>query len=164
MSVINRRVTEEEHPVMGLAPVADFNDTVQSTQAVSMANWGKAVFYILKGVGTTGTSTITVEACSNAAASSTSAIPFTYRSYATASSDVPSTDPTVATASGFTTTAGSAQLYVVEVDSDALVASGYNYVRLKCTEVVNSPVLGGILISLRNPRYLGVKAPTTVIA
>ena len=162
MTEINRRVTEEEHVVMGIAPVADFASGTVTTTVVNMKQHGKAVYTIIKGVGTTGTSTVTVEACSNAAASVVSAIPFTYRSYAGAT-DVPSTDPINATSAGFTTTAGSNQEYVVEVDADALLASGYNYVRLKMVEVVNDPVLGGVLISLRNPRFLGVQAPTTVL-
>jgi len=163
MTEINRRVTEEEHVVIGIAPVADFAAGTATSDVVHMQQHGKAVFTIIKGVGTTGTSTITVEACSNAAASAVSAIPFTYRSYAGAT-DVPSTDPINATSAGFTTTAGSNQIYVIEADADALLASGYEWMRLKMTEVANDPVLGGVLISLRNPRFLGVLAPSTVIA
>ena len=46
----------------GLDPVADaFAGTVQS-EAVNMGKYGRVGFLIYKGVGTTGTSTITVQA------------------------------------------------------------------------------------------------------
>lgn len=166
MPNLNMRATEEMHFVRGIAPVANaFAGTVQ-TQCVNMSSWRKCVFDYIKGVGTTGTATITVEACTAQDGTGSTAIPFTYRSYATSSatSDVPTTAPTAATASGFTTTAGSDQRYVIEVDQANLLAvSGAKYVRLKSTEVVASAVLGGIEIILMNPLYTGAATPTTVI-
>ncbi len=163
MTALNHSFLEEMHPVIGIAPVADFNDTTQYTDIVKCIGWGKVLFIVNKGVGTSGTATITVEASSDAAASAVSAIPFRYRSY-TAADDVPANDITLATTAGFATTAGSAQIYMIEVNTADLVASGYSWVRLKFAEVVNSPVLGGVTIIMCNPRYIGAKAPLTVIA
>jgi hypothetical protein len=160
----NRRWTEEVHTVIGLAPVANAFAGTVSSQAVNMALWDKATFDYIKGVGATGTATLTVEVCTDAAGSNPTAIPFTYRSYATASSDVPTITPTLATSAGFTTTAGSAQVYVIEVDSQNMTAATGSYIRLKSVEVAASAVLGGIMIHLANPTYQGAAAPATVIA
>jgi hypothetical protein len=142
--------TQSNHLVKGLDPAADaFAGTVAS-DVVNMKGHGHVSFIVYKGVGTTGTSTITVEACSDVTPTTTSAIPFTYRAYT--SNDTPGA-LTAATASGFATTAGSSQVYVIEVDNKALADSGYNYVRLKAVEVVDSPVIGAILIVLSQPRY-----------
>jgi hypothetical protein len=136
--------------IKGLDPVADaFSGTVYS-DIVSMANHNCAKFIIYKGVGTTGTSTITIEACSDTSGSAVSAIPFSYQAITTG--DTAGALTAVAN-TGFTTTAGSSQLYLIYVDAEALAASGYQYVRLKAVEVVDSPVLGGILINLLEPRY-----------
>ena len=59
---------------------------------------------------------------------------------------------TSATTAGFTTTAGSNQIYVIYVDAADLAPSGYGFVRLKAVEVVNSPVLGGVMIELCQAR------------
>jgi hypothetical protein len=142
--------SEKNHLIKGLDPVADaFAGTVTS-DVVNMKGSGNVVFIVYKGVGTTGTSTVTVEACSDVTPSATSAVPFKYR--AITSGDTPGA-LTDATSSGFATTAGSSQVYVIEVDNKALADSGYNYVRLKMVEVVDSPVVGAILVLLNQPRY-----------
>jgi hypothetical protein len=51
---------------------------------------------------------------------------------------------------------------VVEVDEQELASAGYKYVRLKMVEVVDSPVLGGILIVLNNPKF-GYSTTNSVI-
>lgn len=141
---------EELHLVKGLDPVADaFASTVYS-DIVSLENFGSALFIIYKGVGATGTSTITVEASSDFSATAVAAVPFRYRSVT--STDVPSA-LTEATTAGFATTAGSSQLYFVEINAEELLASGYKNARLKAVEVVDSPVLGGILVALGKPRF-----------
>ena len=60
---------------------------------------------------------------------------------------------TSAAATGFTTTAGASKLIKVDVDADKIAATGYGYCRLEAVEVVNNPVLGGIVINLPEPRY-----------
>ncbi len=151
-------IAENTHYVNGLAPVADaFAGTVYS-DIVNCSNYGRTAFVLIKGVGTTGTSTITVEASDDTSGSNVSAIAFNYRAYT--SGDTPGA-LTAATSTGFTTTAGSNHIYVVEVDSEALSASGYKYVRLKAVESANDPVLGGILIQQSAPRYAQDVLPTS---
>lgn len=150
---------EKLHFVKGLDAVADaFAGTVTS-DIVSLRNHNKAIFLVHKGVGLTGTSTITVEACDDTAGTNASAVPFRYR--AVTSGDTPGA-LTTATSAGFTTTAGSSQLYLVEVEAEALAASGYSYVRLKAVEVANDPVLGGIIAILAEPRYATTTATTAI--
>lgn len=147
----NVKISECCHFVNGLAPVADFTGgagTVYS-DVVNMKNFGKTVFIVYTGAEAVGTQTITVQACDDVTPSNRSAVPFYYRTYD--NSDVPGA-LTAATATGFTSTAGANRIHVVEVDSEALIASGYGYVQLKSVEVVNDPVTGGILIMQCDPR------------
>lgn len=149
----------EHHYVKGLDPVADaFSGTVYS-DVVKLAEYAHVAFILFKGVGLLGTSTITVEACDDAAGNNPVAVPFKYQAY-TGSDDLPGA-VTAATTAGFTTTAGSSQLYVIKADSQSL--AGKAWVRLKAVEVVNDPVLGGILIELCGPRF-ATDIPNTAIA
>jgi hypothetical protein len=148
----NKMISQEVHFVKGLDAVADaFAGTVRS-DVVSVKNAHAVHFLIHKGVGATGTSVITVNACDDTTPSNRTAIPFKYRACTSGDTWGAMTN---ATASGFTTTAGSSQLYIVEVDADLLANSGYGYCELTATESVDSPVLGGIIVMLwplRSPR------------
>jgi len=150
----------ERHIVKGLDAVADaFSGTVYS-DVVNAEAYHAVRFIVHKGVGATGTSTLTIEACDNAAGDNPEAVPFYYQKYDN-SDDVPD-DVQAATTSGFATVAGSSQLYVLEVESQRFPAAK-PWVRLKAVEVVDSPVLGGILIEMLKPRYAR-QVPDTVIA
>jgi hypothetical protein len=141
------------HAIKGLDPVADASDnaTTPASDIVNMKNWHNCLFTVYYGVGTTGTQTWTVEACDDVSASNVSAIPFHYRQ--TLSGDTPGSI-TAATATGFSVTAGSSKIVEIEIESQALAASGYGYVRLKqSAEPVNAACLGGILVQLFNPRF-----------
>jgi hypothetical protein len=142
---------EKLHFVKGVDPVADaFSGTVNSG-IVNLRNYATVQFVVYKGVGTTGTSTITVVPVSDmSATASGSAVPFYYKAITTGDTQATLLE---ATAAGFTTTAGSSQVYVIEIPVEELLASGYSYVRLRATEVVDSPVLGCILTILGEPRY-----------
>lgn len=148
------------HVVKGLDPVADaFSGTVY-TDIINMKNFEHIQFLIYKGVGTTGTSTITVEACDDVSASNVSAVVFKYQACTTGDTFGALT---AATTAGFTTTAGSSQMYKVEVDAEALAASGYGYVRLKAVEVANDPVLGGVIAILSEGKYNESVSDTAIV-
>jgi hypothetical protein len=150
----------ERHIVKGLDPVADaFSETVYS-DAVNAKDYHAVRFINHHGVGATGTRTLTIEACDNAAGDNPVAVPFHYQKN-TGATDVPG-DVTAAAAAGFATTAGSSQLNVLEVESQRLPA-GKPWVRQKSVEVVDSPVLGGIIIEMVKPRY-AAEVPATAIA
>lgn len=146
----NFKVSETCHFAMGLAPVADaFAGAAVASDVVNMKNFGKCVFIVITGVGAVGTSTFKVQACDDTTPSNTSDIPFHIRTYA--DSDVPGALTAVA-ATGVANVAGSNRIHVIEVDAEALIASGYGYVRLAAAEVVDAEVLGGILIMQCDPR------------
>lgn len=151
----------EAHIVNGLAAVADaFAGTVYS-DIVKMEEFHKIVFLRFSGVGTTGTSTITVEACDTISPGNVSAVAFHYRRISVADTHAAIT---AATTAGFTTTAGSNEMYLIEVDADALAAdgNGYEYARLKCVEVADDPVLGGIVIMQLQPRFASAVDRTSI--
>lgn len=156
----NYKFSERAHFVSGIDPVADVFDTTQYSDIVNLTNYGKVVFVVFTGVGTTGTSTFTVEASTTNAAGAVSAVPFYYRSYD--ASDAPGA-VTAATSAGFANTAGSSRIHVIEIDAEALIASGYTYARLKSAEVANSPVLGGVLIIMLDPRATELVSATAVV-
>lgn len=148
----------ERHIVQGIPPVADaFSGTVYS-DVVKVKDYHAVRFILQKGVGTTGTSTLTVEACDDAAGNNPVAIPFTYQKYDNAD-DVPD-DVQQATTAGFTTTAGSNHLYVIEAETQRMGAK--KWLRLKAVEVVDAAVLGGVLIELLKPRYAAHVPPTAI--
>lgn len=131
--------------VHGKAPVADaFSGTVNGA-AIRLGKAAKrAVGIVYKGVGTTGTSTITVEACTASDGTGATAIPFRYQ--VNTGTDVFG-NLTECAATGFATTAGSNHIYAIEVDprDAAAVGADYVWVRIKAVEVVDDPVLGGIM-------------------
>ena len=149
---MNCLLSECAHIVNGLAPIADaFAGTVYS-DVIDVSEAHGLSFLVWSGVGATGTSTITVEACDDTTPTTTSAVAFKSQRVSNhQSSDVPGA-VTARAAAGFDTTAGSNQIYLIHVDPQAIAATGYRYARLKMVEVVDSPVLGGILAILHHLR------------
>ena len=142
----------ELHFVNAIVPVADaFSGTVNSD--VIEANGEGVLFVLYKGVGTTGTSTITIDACDDTTPSNTTAVPFIYRVTSAAGDTWGAW--TAATTTGFVTTAGSNLMAQIYVDAAELAEEGYEYCRLTAIEVVatDDPVLGGVLAAVVNPRY-----------
>lgn len=155
---MNSLLSERLKIVLGLAPVADaFAGTVTS-DVVALKKYGRALFGVLKGVGATGTSTLTVQASAASDGSSPAAIPFKYRRVASGDT---AGDVTQATASGFVTTAGSTEMYLIEVAAEDC-PSGKPWVHVKAVESVDSPVVGAIVGILGDPRYGGDDLPTAI--
>ena len=155
-----RKISEVIHFGVGIAPVADVFDSTQYSDVVNLQNFGKVAFVVFTGVGATGTQTFTVEACDDVVPTNVSAVAFYSRSYY--NSDVPGALTSQASA-GYTVTAGSNAIHVIEIDVEALIASGYKYARMKSVEVTNSPVLGGILTMLLDPRSTEHVGLTTIV-
>lgn len=149
-------LTEDYHLVMGLSPVADaFADDTVRSDIVNMKNYHSFGGIVFWGVGATGTLKITVQACDDTSATNTTAIPFKYRVITGAINAVDTHGTlTQATASdGVTTTAGSHQMVVVEVNAEELGDTGYGYARIAIEEVTDSPMLGGIILFQGRPRF-----------
>ena len=154
-------VMERSHFEVGFVPVADAWDTTSGTSdIVNMNRHNRVRFILFWGVGATGTFTPVVEACDDVAASNVTAIPYRYR--VTTAAAGPGA-VTLATAAGFTTTAGSNQVVEIEVDAATVGATGYGFVRVKCTEVVNSPILGGCLIEMLEPNHAGLVQTAAIV-
>lgn len=129
--------------VNALAPIADaFAGTVYPA-GVNLAGIGRACFVVQKGVGTTGTSTLTLLAGDDNSPLNETAIAFRYRRIASDNTTIGAVAD--ATTAGFVTTAGSGDMYILEVDANALAASGYKYLHLKAVESVDAAVLLSVL-------------------
>lgn len=148
------QLSQRAHFVAGIYPIADFNDGTKYTDVVNMKGYSKATFVVMNGVATGGTAsaTITMLAGSDAAdpPTASTAIPFRYKVITT---DDTEGAYTAATTSGFATTAGSANMYIIEVDAEELGDTAYNYLCMKFVEAVNDPVVGAVLIMLHGGRY-----------
>lgn len=128
--------------IKGIDPVADaFTGTV-STDVVDMSEFSRLVFVFYGGVGATGDSTVTIEACDDVVPTTTSAIAYYSREDHAGDEGA----ITARASTGFIPTAGSSRIAAFEVREDALAASGYRYVRAKFVEDTDSPVLGCVLI------------------
>lgn len=142
---------EQSHFEMGLAPVADFlgADGV-GTDVVNMSQHNRVQFIFIWGVGATGIHTFTVEACNNLTPSLTTAIAFKYRTLTGGAAPSAVTD---ATSAGFSNSAGSNQILVLEVTAAAVNATGYQYVRAFADETTDNPLLGGAIIQMLEPTF-----------
>lgn len=143
---------EDLKVVSALAPVTDaFSGNVYS-DAIDMKYYNRIMFIVVKGVGLTGTSTITVEKCSAANGADAEAIPFSYRRVPTG--DTAGTRGQ-AQAAGFTTSAGSDEMYLVSVSGteEGIAKGDKPWVRLKLGETVDSPVAGTIICLGEGGRY-----------
>lgn len=149
---------ESRHFVKGLDPIADaFAGTINS-DVVSMREYGNVLFIVHIGVGATGESVITVEACDDVTPSNQTAIVFWYREITTGDTEGAITKATTA---GFTPAAGSSKIILVEAKAADVYAASVNsavgneFVRLHAVESTDNPVLGGITIELGGPgRYI----------
>ena len=150
----------QSHVAKGIDPVADAFDGTVYSDVYNCENFGAVEFLLYKGVGTTGTSTITVQACDDVVPTTRSAIPFY-------SQNITSGDThgalTARAAAGFDTTAGSSQAYRIYVNTDELAASGYGFVQLKMVEVVDATVEGAILFIGHEPRFAENVMPTAIV-
>ena len=92
---------------------------------------------------------VTVESCDDTTPTTATAVAFQYAACTSGNTWGSITD---ATASGFTTTAGANQSYVISIRADGLSGSN-KYVRMVNTESANDPVDGGIGVVLCQPKH-----------
>jgi len=138
------------HFAKGIDPVADAFAGTKYSDVYSMAESKEILFVIYAGVGATGTSVVTVEACDDFTPTNTSAITFRYQEITSGDTHGALTN---ATTSGFTTTAGSSRIVLVYANAEDLASSGYKNIRLKMVEDTNSPVVGAVLAILDTAKY-----------
>jgi len=148
------------HVLNGIWPLADVYESGPVYSAgVNMGKYDHATFVLSEGAGGTGTTTITVEACTDTGGTSPTAIGFRYRLMGTqdtwgASTAVEST--------GYATVAGANKMIAIEVDASDLTAAK-PYVRVALTELVDAVCTGSMVIICKEARYPQA-VPVTAIA
>ena len=121
-----------------LAPDADALAGTKYGKPINLAVFREAVHYLTKGVGATGTSQVTLEACDDALGSNPVAVPFIYRHSADGGDTYG--EAIEVDENGFTTEAGSDGCYQFFAPSVARLATlNKQFLRVKCVEVVNDP-------------------------
>jgi len=146
---------EQFHWVPVVYPVLGFMDGGASTDIVKCESAVGVLFQITKGIGAAGTSLVTIQACGTVGPVGTAAVAFMHRV---------STTPDIwgawiqDLAAGFTTDAGSNQMYQVFVPAANLAAVGYAYVRLTWAQAVAGQITGCINAAVVQPRYQPVPA------
>lgn len=154
--------TEQNHVIAGIYPVADALSGTVYSDVYSLKNASHITFFIMKGVGTTGTSTITIEACSTAAAAAQTAIAFKYKKCSSSTSEDTFGALAAATSAGFATAAASNEIYAIEVDAREIASTGYEFIRLKAVEVVDDPVVACVFAVLSGLRQQGETLPESI--
>lgn len=144
----------------GTDPAADaFAGANVRSDIYNMENYDEITFVIHKGVGTSGKSTILVNTCTTAGGTGRTPIAFKYKTVTTGDTEGTLSD---ATDTGFTTGAGSSELYLVSVKASDL-AAGDSFVELEMDEDTDNPVVGSTLAILTGARYAGDSNPTSLI-
>lgn len=144
--------------VSGIKPVADALAGTVTSDYVSLGKYQKLLALLDIAVGATGTTTLTVQCASDSSGTGAEAVAFKYRRCSSGDTLGSITD---ATSAGFTTTAGSNQFYVLEIEA-ADCPADKPWVAIKGVEVVDSPVLAGLTMFLAGPRYGGATLPTAI--
>lgn len=153
-------LSERVKLIKALGPAADRANGSPSSDCIKLSNAESITFLFYHADSTTGTATLTVEQCTDNAASDATAIAFRYRKVATGDSDTIGAI-TAATSAGVTTVAAESALYEIQVKGSELSA-GYEWVRCKVSEVVNDPMNGAMLAILEGLRYGGTNQPTAL--
>ena len=139
------------HWVPVLYPVANAFAGTVATDIVKCESAVGIAFYITKGAGAAGTSTIFAQACDTVIPGVATAVAFQYRI-----STTPDTwgDWIQATAAaGFATTAGANQMYEIFIRAADIAALGFAYARLNMVELNAAAVTGGVNCAVVNTRY-----------
>jgi hypothetical protein len=152
--------TEKNALLSLLGPTADgFAGTVDS-DAFSMENFDEATIVVSHKGGTTGKSTLTVLASSDASGTGAAAVAFAYRRKTTGASSVWGA-VSQATVSGIDTVPGEDTLIEIYVRSSEL-PDGKPFVNLHAVEAVNDPVTASVFAILSSARYAGTTLPDSL--
>lgn len=150
-------IAEQGHVVQFLAPV-DITGG-KTGQAFSMKNHEHASIFILAGVSAAAFTSMVVNACTDAAGSNPTAIPFNvYKQEAAGASHDVLGPRTAVTAAGLAPSANDGIFYVIELDASEL-PDGSPYVNVVLANGSNS-VIGAGLAVLSGSRFAGATQPT----
>ena len=153
-------LTEKFSIVSLLGPTADYNGSALVSDAVNLKNYDKLTILVAHKGGTTGKSTLTLTASSDASQTGATAIPFRYRRKTTGASSVWSA-VSAATSAGIDTVPAEDTLIEMEVRSSEL-PDGKTFVNVAGAEGVNDPVVGCIIAILSTARFQGATLPDSL--
>jgi microcompartment protein CcmK/EutM len=158
---MSRGIFSERHFInTGLAPVADALAGTVNSDVVNTKLYDHVTFILIRGVGVTGTTVLTVEAATDNAGTGAEAIVF--KSREGSGDGVALGALTTRAVAGYTTSAGSNKLDVIEVEA-ADTPDGKPFVRLHAVEGVDSPVAASILTILGDASYEEAVMPDATI-
>jgi len=120
-----------------------------TTDVVSMQEYESILFIIVKNAGATGTATCILYSCDDFTPTTSTAMVGKYKACTTGNTWGAWT---ALAATGFTTTAGANQAYMILANAEDLV-EGDVAVKMQATEVVDNPCDGAILCIGLEPRY-----------
>lgn len=152
--------TEKNSVVSLLGPTPDYNGSALTSDAISMANGDELTILLAHKGGTTGLSTITLKASTNAAQGGAEAIPFRYRRKTTGASSVWGAI-SAASASGIATVATEDTIIEINVRSSEL-PEGKHFVTLHGAEGSDDPVTGCVIAILESARFKGTSIPDSL--
>ena len=149
--------------VLMVPPSADYASGDVTSDVVNMENFDHATIVIATGASSDNENVITVNAATDAAGLTKTAIPFKYRSVTTGDTYGDLTD---ATATGFACTASSAnQYHILEIDAKQMetTAAGYEYLSVTVTEAGSETAQLGCVIGILGPcAYQYANLPTAL--
>jgi len=146
-------------PSASQAAYEDLFNGSPNTDIVNLGKYEQCLWVIQKAAGSTGVARISVESCDDVTPSTATTVAFNY--WTCTSGDTWS-DMQTATAYGFTTTAGSDQIYAIEIDSSRLSGTD-KYARLATDETTDDPVDGTIVCILGGGKIIQEVKPTAIV-
>lgn len=154
----NRLFSEQVKVVVGLKADADLLAGTKTSDWVNMGKYPNLCAVLNLGDGTTGVSGITVQAGTDSSGSDPQPVVFKRRRIASGDT---AGDLTSTAVTGFDTTAGGGDTYLIEV-SAADLPDGHPWVAVKAIESVDAVVDGCLMFYLYNARYGGDDLPTAI--
>jgi len=146
----------EQHKIVHCAPTAiianneDIFTGSPVTDVIHLDHYRECTFVVIKNAGGTGTATVTINSCSNAAGTTAADVAFMYREVT-----APDTHGawTAATSTGVSIAAGADEIWEFRVNANGLDGTN-EFVKMTLTEVDSTAVDGAILAILTDPRYI----------
>jgi hypothetical protein len=160
------------HIVAGLYPVADCFAGGVATDIINMENYRRCTFLVMTGAieDAAISNIVTVDACSTATATATTAISFRHRTCLSSATVDTWGALTYSAATGYNFADGASNgvanvMWLIEVDAATMEAeaAGYEFVRLAIAETVDKTITACVIVILSDPRYPGA-VPVTAIA
>jgi len=176
---LNQHAIEKLQIVSGFLPV-DMHTAAPSSDYVSLKNYGRCAIVFFKAIGTNGEDpTITLSQASDVSGTGKKALNFSRidkkqaatnllstGTFTTSTSGVPATHDSFATANSWTNTdlAEQAAIVVIDVKAEDLdVANGFDCVIAEIGDVGTNAQLGCILYLLHEPREQSGTLPSAIV-